>query len=102
MQVKSIAECSKGSILQHFRPSLSYHFDNDLCFVYFEWPFYTGFTVLHLCHKASHSTNLIESSGLGEDSISHKWSQDSQADRLSDTGDHNIDATCLDKHKFSA
>ena len=36
MQVKSIAECSKGSILQYFRPSLSYticHY--DLCFVYF-------------------------------------------------------------------
>ena len=26
MQVKSIAECSKGGILQYFRPSLSYHF----------------------------------------------------------------------------
>ena len=26
MQVKSIAECSKGSILQHFRLSLSYLF----------------------------------------------------------------------------
>ena len=25
MQVKSISECSKGSILQYFRPSLSYH-----------------------------------------------------------------------------
>ena len=25
MKVKSIAECSKGSILQYFRPSLSYH-----------------------------------------------------------------------------
>ena len=25
MLVKSIAECSKGSILQYFRPSLSYH-----------------------------------------------------------------------------
>ena len=25
MQVKSIAECSKGSILQHFGPSLSYY-----------------------------------------------------------------------------
>ena len=25
MQVKSIAECSKGSILQYFRPLLSYH-----------------------------------------------------------------------------
>ena len=26
MQVITIAECSKGSILQYFRPSLSYHF----------------------------------------------------------------------------
>ena len=26
MQVKSIAECSNGSILQYFRPSLGYHF----------------------------------------------------------------------------
>ena len=26
MQVKSIAECSKGSILQYFWPALSYHF----------------------------------------------------------------------------
>ena len=25
MQIKSIAECSKGSILQYFRPSLIYH-----------------------------------------------------------------------------
>ena len=25
MQVQSIAECSMGSILQYFRPSLSYH-----------------------------------------------------------------------------
>ena len=25
MQIKSIAECSKGSILQYFRPSLRYH-----------------------------------------------------------------------------
>ena len=26
IQVKSIAECSKGSILQYFQPALSYHF----------------------------------------------------------------------------
>ena len=25
MQVKSIAECSLGGILQHFRPAISYH-----------------------------------------------------------------------------
>ena len=35
MQVKSIAECSKGSILQYFRPSLSYSllFRSLLCSV---------------------------------------------------------------------
>ena len=44
-QVKSIAECSKGSILQYFWPSLSYHLSLRCCFVYFEWPFYTGLTV---------------------------------------------------------
>ena len=33
IQVKSIAECSKGSILQYFRPALSYHlpFRSLLC-----------------------------------------------------------------------
>ena len=38
MQVKSNAECSKGSILQYFRPSLSYQ--KDLCFVYFTQVFF--------------------------------------------------------------
>ena len=41
MQVKRIAECSKESILQYFRPLLSYHLSLSI----FEWPFYTGFTV---------------------------------------------------------
>ena len=46
MQVKSIAECSKGSILQYFRPSLSYRLSlrSFVCLL-FEWPFYAGFTV---------------------------------------------------------
>ena len=36
MQVKSIAECSKGNILQYFRPSLKLQYVIiDLCFVYF-------------------------------------------------------------------
>ena len=38
---QSIAECSKGSILQSFWPSLSYHF-----FFFFEWLLKTGFNVL--------------------------------------------------------
>ena len=56
MQVKCIAECSKGSILLYFRPSLSYHLSlrSLFCLLFvikifvlsiFEWPFYTGFTV---------------------------------------------------------
>ena len=45
MQVKSIAECSKGSILQYFQPSLSYHLPlRSLLISIFEWLFYTGFT----------------------------------------------------------
>ena len=47
MQVKSIAECSKGSILQYFRPSLSYQFllrSFKFVLSIIEWPFYTGFT----------------------------------------------------------
>ena len=59
MQVKSIAESSKGSILQYFWPSLSYkHSAILLAFIklplvikifilsVFEWPLRTGFTVL--------------------------------------------------------
>ena len=46
MQVKSIAECSKGSILQYFWPSLSYHLSFKIFILsIFEWLFYTGFTV---------------------------------------------------------
>ena len=47
MQVKIIAECSKGSIPQYFRPSLSYHYFVIRIFILsiFEWLFYTGFIV---------------------------------------------------------
>ena len=46
LQVKSIAECSKGSILQYFRPSLSYHLSlRSSCLSNFEWSLKTGFTV---------------------------------------------------------
>ena len=44
MQVKSIAECSKGS-LPYFRSSLSYHLLLRLVLSIFEWPLKTGFTV---------------------------------------------------------
>ena len=45
MQVKRIAECSKGSILQYFRPSLSYHLSLIFVLSIFKWPLKTGFTV---------------------------------------------------------
>ena len=35
MQIKNIAECSKGSILQYFRPSLSYHLSLSSLFCLF-------------------------------------------------------------------
>ena len=62
MQVKSIAECSKGSNLQYFDLHLATICHYDLCFVYFEWPFYRDFTV-HLgkgSDKQSRDSMLIE------------------------------------------
>ena len=45
MQVKSIAECSKGSILPNFGLSLSYHLSlGSFVLSIFEWLFYTSFT----------------------------------------------------------
>ena len=47
MQVKSIAECSKGSIMQPFWLSLSYHLLlRSLFCLFFEWLLKTCFTVL--------------------------------------------------------
>ena len=42
---ESIAESSKGSILQYFQPSLSYHLSLRSLSI-FEGLFYIGFTVL--------------------------------------------------------
>ena len=48
MQVKSIAECSKWSILQYFRPSVKLPIViKSFVLSIFQWPFYTGFTVPH-------------------------------------------------------
>ena len=43
-------KCSKGSILQYFRPSLSYHLSlRSLFCLFFEWPLKTGFSLaIHL------------------------------------------------------
>ena len=52
MQVKSIAECSKRSILKYFIPSFSYHFAIKIFVLsIFAWLFYTGFTVLNKLGK---------------------------------------------------
>ena len=49
MQVKSIAECSKGSILQYFRPTLSYHLSfRHLFLSILRRPFYTGFNIVDI------------------------------------------------------
>ena len=50
MQVKIIAECSKGSILQSFRPSFSYHLLLRSWFgLFFEWLLKTRFTKCTFC-----------------------------------------------------
>ena len=49
MQVKGIVECSKGSILQYFRPSLKLPFVIKIIVLsIFEWPLKRGFTVLNM------------------------------------------------------
>ena len=45
MQVKSIAECSKGSILQYFRPYKLPFTIKTFVLSIFKWPLKTGFTV---------------------------------------------------------
>ena len=42
MQVKNIAECSKGSILQYFQPSFV---TKIFVLSIFEWLHYTGYTI---------------------------------------------------------
>ena len=46
MHLKSIAECSKGSILQYFGPCIKLpHVFKTFVLSIFEWPLKTGFTV---------------------------------------------------------
>ena len=46
MQVKSTAECSKGSILQYIQPYIKLPFVIKIFVLsIYEWPFYTCFTV---------------------------------------------------------
>ena len=50
MKVESNAECSPWSILQYFWPALSDNRSWKPIFDLFEWPFKTGFTVVHEHH----------------------------------------------------
>ena len=60
MQVISIAECSKGSILQYFRPSLSYCLSLRSLFCLFLNGYFnkTGFTVDHM-ERRLHSLHTL-------------------------------------------
>ena len=56
MQVKSIAKCYKGSILQYFRPALSNHMAlRPFVLSIFGWPLKTGFTVVVKCFSITHT-----------------------------------------------
>ena len=68
MQVTSIEKCSHWSILQYFRPSLSYHLSLKYLFVYFEWTFNTGFTVCfwHCFTISGRSSNRLPRRAAGE------------------------------------
>ena len=58
MLVKSIAKCSKGGILQYFRPSLVIEI---FVLSIFDWPFYTGFLICiaHPPVKVVRWTNVL-------------------------------------------
>ena len=55
MQVESIAECSKGSILQYFRPSLSCHLSLRSLFCLF----LSGHFTLILLHRSHDNKTII-------------------------------------------
>ena len=58
MQVKSIAECSKGSILQYFRPSFVIKI---FVLSIFEWSLKTGFIVFSVSvEELEEDTALVE------------------------------------------
>ena len=69
MQVKSIAECSKGSILQYFRPSLSYH----LCLRPLFCLFLSGRFTQVLLYKYNHLGRLVRILSLSHTPKSLLW-----------------------------
>ena len=63
MQVKSIAECSKGSILQYFRSSLSYHLSLRSLFCLF--------LIARFTQVLLYSDGLPHTAELNQDEIIH-------------------------------
>ena len=57
MQVKSIEECSKGSILQYFRRSLGYHLSSRSLFCLFLVAILHRFTILKVCSTARNTSS---------------------------------------------
>ena len=58
MQVKSIAECSKGSILQYFRPSLSYHLLRSLFCLFLSGNFTQ--LLLYIIKKGNNKSMVVQ------------------------------------------
>ena len=69
MQVKCIAECSKGSILQYFRPSISYHLSlRPLCCLFFSGCL-RQFYCTSSCFEASPTMSILTLSVFSESTI---------------------------------
>ena len=49
------------------RPSFSFHCHRDLCFVYFERPFYTGLSVFQEYHQSVKQVGIRSGFGASED-----------------------------------
>ena len=72
MQVKSIAECSNGSILQYFRPSLSYHLSLRSLFCLFLSDRFTRFFLLYVEDRGV-STHMRRLAGDSSACIHKVW-----------------------------
>ena len=73
MKVKSIAECSKGSILQYFGPALSDNWSwKTIIRSFCEWLFYTGFTVFSTVKSMKMQTNSEQASSYSVYAYAYK------------------------------
>ena len=81
LKVESIAECSKGSILQYFPPSLSYRLSlRSLFLSIFEWLLKTGFTVFgHTAQVSRVQAEVLDCRKCLELKLCYKYSRTSMA-----------------------